>query len=47
MDQIVVHREQPRKISLTDCFAYALARDCACRLLYVGHDFSLTDVEGA
>lgn len=32
-------------LNLGDCFAYALAKDRRCRLLYVGHDFSRTDIE--
>lgn len=28
-----------------DCFAYILANDLSCPLLYVGRDFSLTNVK--
>jgi ribonuclease VapC len=30
-----------------DCFAYALAQEQSCPLLYVGNDFARTDVGGA
>jgi ribonuclease VapC len=39
-----VHRAA---LNFGDCFAYALARDRGCRLLYVGEDFAETDVESA
>jgi len=29
-----------------DCFAYEVAKEHACRLLYVGDDFAKTDIEG-
>ena len=32
-------------LNFGDCFAYALARDRGCPLLFVGDDFSQTDVE--
>lgn len=32
-------------LNLGDCFAYALANENACRLLYVGDDFTKTDIE--
>ena len=34
----------PAALNFGDCFAYALARDCGCRLLYVGDDFAKTDL---
>ncbi|PBB19825.1 type II toxin-antitoxin system VapC family toxin [Mesorhizobium sp. WSM4313] len=37
----------PAALNFGDCFAYEVAKDRACRLLYVGEDFSKTDVEGA
>ncbi|RWH71523.1 type II toxin-antitoxin system VapC family toxin [Mesorhizobium sp.] len=33
-------------LNFGDCFAYEVAKDRACRLLYVGDDFSKTDIEG-
>jgi ribonuclease VapC len=32
-------------LNFGDCFAYEVAREHACRLLYVGDDFSKTDIE--
>lgn len=37
----------PAGLNFGDCFAYALAKEHACRLLYVGEDFAKTDIEGA
>ncbi len=37
----------PAGLTLGDCFAYAEARANACALLYVGDDFSKTDLEAA
>ncbi len=34
-------------LNLGDCFAYAVAREHGCRLLFVGDDFSRTDLESA
>lgn len=34
-------------LNFGDCFAYEVAKDRACRLLYVGDDFRKTDIEGA
>lgn len=34
-------------LNFGDCFAYATAKERGCRLLYVGGDFSYTDIEGA
>lgn len=36
----------PAALNFGDCFAYEVAKEHACRLLYVGDDFSQTDVEG-
>jgi ribonuclease VapC len=36
----------PAALNFGDCFAYEVAKEHACRLLYVGDDFSKTDVEG-
>jgi ribonuclease VapC len=36
----------PAALNFGDCFAYAVAKEHACRLLYVGEDFAKTDVEG-
>lgn len=36
----------PAALNFGDCFAYELAKEHACRLLYVGEDFSKTDIEG-
>lgn len=33
-------------LNFGDCFAYQLAKEHACRLLYVGDDFAKTDIEG-
>jgi ribonuclease VapC len=38
-----VHRAA---LNFGDCFAYAVAKEHACRLLYVGDDFAKTDIEG-
>ena len=37
----------PAKLNFGDCFAYALAKDMAERLLFKGDDFSHTDVAQA
>lgn len=37
----------PAKLNFGDCFAYALAKELGCPLLYVGEDFARTDVETA
>lgn len=34
-------------LNLGDCFAYALARQSNCPLLYVGDDFTKTDIDRA
>jgi ribonuclease VapC len=36
----------PAGLNFGDCFAYEVAKAHDCRLLYVGDDFSRTDVEG-
>lgn len=37
----------PAALNFGDCFAYALAKERGCPLLYVGHDFAKTDVASA
>lgn len=37
----------PAGLNFGDCFAYALAQENACALLYVGDDFARTDVRSA
>lgn len=37
----------PAGLNLGDCFAYELARQSNCPLLYVGDDFSRTDIPSA
>jgi ribonuclease VapC len=34
----------PARLNFGDCFAYALAMDRGCPLLYVGDDFAQTDI---
>ncbi len=36
----------PAALNFGDCFAYEVAKERACRLLYVGDDFAKTDIEG-
>ena len=36
----------PAGLNFGDCFAYEVAKENACPLLYVGDDFSRTDLEG-
>jgi ribonuclease VapC len=36
----------PAALNFGDCFAYEVAKEHACRLLYVGDDFVKTDIEG-
>jgi ribonuclease VapC len=36
----------PASLNFGDCFAYEVAKEYACRLLYVGEDFQKTDVKG-
>jgi ribonuclease VapC len=35
----------PAALNFGDCFAYEVAKEHACRLLYVGDDFTKTDIE--
>jgi ribonuclease VapC len=35
----------PGGLNLGDCFAYEVAKEHGCRLLYIGEDFSRTDIE--
>lgn len=35
----------PAALNFGDCFAYEVAKEHGCRLLYVGTDFAQTDVE--
>lgn len=35
----------PAALNFGDCFAYALAKEHGCPLLYVGNDFAQTDIE--
>jgi len=37
----------PASLNFGDCFAYEVAKEHGCRLLYVGEDFAQTDVERA
>lgn len=37
----------PAALNFGDCFAYDLARENGCPLLYVGNDFAKTDVTSA
>lgn len=37
-------RAHPVKLNYGDCFAYVLAKERACPLLYIGRDFAQTDV---
>jgi ribonuclease VapC len=37
----------PAGLNFGDCFAYALARDRAIPLLFIGDDFAKTDVEAS
>lgn len=36
----------PAALNFGDCFAYEVAKEHGCRLLYVGEDFAQTDIEG-
>lgn len=36
----------PAGLNFGDCFAYEVAKEHECRLLYVGDDFSRTDIQG-
>jgi ribonuclease VapC len=35
----------PARLNFGDCFSYAVAKEYACPLLFVGDDFAKTDVE--
>jgi ribonuclease VapC len=35
----------PAALNFGDCFAYEVAKEHGCRLLYVGEDFAKTDVQ--
>ncbi len=37
----------PAKLNIFDCFAYALAEERGLPLLFVGRDFSQTDIQSA
>jgi ribonuclease VapC len=37
----------PAGLNFGDCFAYALAKERSCPLLFIGDDFSKTDIESA
>lgn len=37
----------PAALNFGDCFAYEVAKEHGCRLLYVGEDFKQTDIESA
>lgn len=34
----------PAGLNFGDCFSYALAKELDCRLLFIGNDFSRTDI---
>ena len=34
----------PARLNFGDCFAYALAKELACPLVFIGNDFARTDV---
>jgi ribonuclease VapC len=37
----------PAALNFGDCFAYEVAKEHTCRLLYVGEEFAQTDIEAA
>ncbi|MBM7048653.1 PIN domain-containing protein [Rhizobium lusitanum] len=37
----------PAALNYGDCFAYAIAKEFGCPLLFIGNDFSQTDIEPA
>jgi len=37
----------PAGLNFGDCFSYEVAKEHACRLLYIGGDFAKTDIESA
>lgn len=36
----------PAALNFGDCFAYDVAKEHGCRLLYIGDDFAKTDIKG-
>jgi ribonuclease VapC len=38
--------QHPAALNFGDCFAYDIAKEHACRLLYVSDDFAKTDIDG-
>jgi ribonuclease VapC len=40
-------RINPAGLNFGDCFAYEIAKQHNCRLLFIGDDFSRTDLESA
>ncbi len=38
---------RPAALNFGDCFSYVVAKVNSCRLLYIGEDFSLTDLKSA
>ena len=36
----------PAALNFGDCFAYEVAKEHGCRLLYIGQDFAQTDIDG-
>jgi ribonuclease VapC len=38
---------RPAALNFGDCFAYEVAKEHTCRLLFVGEDFARTDLESA
>jgi ribonuclease VapC len=36
----------PAALNFGDCFAYEVAKEHDCQLLYVGDDFAKTDIKG-
>jgi ribonuclease VapC len=39
--------QHPSGLNFGDCFSYELAKEHSCPLLYVGDDFSKTDLQSA
>lgn len=37
----------PARLNFGDCFSYALAKHLDCPLLFIGNDFSQTDIRSA
>jgi ribonuclease VapC len=37
----------PAGLNFGDCFSYEIAKEYACRLLFIGNDFSKTDLKSA